>query len=170
MLFQMFLERLRKMSIVRISPLTSEDMDLLLELRMEVLSNVFEEERKNITDDEWEKIRHQNEIYYKKHLKDLGHVACAAYVDDKLAGCGGICIYDEMPSPDNISGKCGYLMNIYVRKDFRRKGLARSICHFLIEKGMEAGAEKIYLESSVMAVPLYSSMGFEDMHGYMKLA
>ena len=40
----------------------------------------------------------------------------------------------------------------------------------LIEKGKELGAEKIYLESSVMGVPLYSSMGFEDMHGYMKLA
>ena len=61
-------------------------------------------------------------------------------------------------------------MNIYVRKEFRRKGLARNICHFLIEKGKELGAEKIYLESSVMGVPLYSSMGFEDMHGYMKLA
>ncbi|MBP3263614.1 GNAT family N-acetyltransferase [Pseudobutyrivibrio sp.] len=158
------------MSIIRISPLTIEDIKLLLELRMEVLSNVFEEERKSLSNKQWDEIKKQNEEYYKNHLCNLGHVACAAYVDGKLAGCGGICLYDEMPSPDNISGKCGYLMNIYVRKEFRRKGLARNICHFLIEKGKELGAEKIYLESSVMGVPLYSSIGFEDMHGYMKLA
>jgi len=33
----------------------------------------------------------------------------------------------------------------------------------------EKGAEKIYLESSDMAVELYRSPGFEDMNGYMKL-
>jgi hypothetical protein len=33
----------------------------------------------------------------------------------------------------------------------------------------EKGAEKIYLESSDMAVELYRSLGFEDMNGYMKL-
>ncbi len=28
-------------------------------------------------------------------------------------------IIEELPSPDNPSGKCAYLMNIYVREAFR---------------------------------------------------
>ncbi len=157
------------MSIIRISPLEIKDIDLLLKLRMEVLATVFREERKNISDADWEDIEKQNRRYYEAQLEGNGHKACVAYVDGELAGCGGICLYDEMPSPDNRSGRCAYLMNIYVREEFRRRGLAKNICAFLIEIAREFGAEKIYLESSQMAVGLYKSIGFEDMTGYMKL-
>ncbi len=149
--------------------LTSEDMGLLLSLRMEVLAHVFSEERQELTDHEWEEIRKQNEDYYQKELNRNGHIACALSVSGNLAGCGGVCLYREMPSPDNRSGCCAYLMNIYVREAYRRQGLARKICQFLIRRAHEKGAEKIYLESSQMAVPLYTSLGFTDMSGYMKL-
>ncbi len=157
------------MSIIRISPLEIKDIDLLLKLRMEVLFTVFEDESKNLTEADWEEIRNQNRRYYESQLERNGHKACVAYLDGALAGCGGICLYDEMPSPDNRSGKCAYLMNIYVRDEYRRRGLARNICNYLIENAKEYGAEKIYLESSDMAVPFYESIGFKDMNGYMKL-
>ena len=154
---------------IAIKELKADDMELLLSLRMEVLSNVFSQEKKALSDSEWDDIRRENEDYYKEELKKSGHVACAIYVSGELAGCGGVCLYREMPSPDNRSGKCAYLMNIYVRQQYRRQGLAREICNYLIEMAREKGAEKIYLESSNMAVELYRSLGFEDMNGYMKL-
>ncbi len=154
---------------IAIKELKSEDMRLLLSLRMEVLSNVFLQEKKKLSESEWQEIRKENEKYYKEELEKGSHVACAIYVSGKLAGCGGVCLYREMPSPDNSSGKCAYLMNIYVRQEYRRQGLARKICNFLIERAREEGAEKIYLESSDMAFELYRSLGFEDMDGYLKL-
>jgi ribosomal protein S18 acetylase RimI-like enzyme len=152
-----------------IKELKADDMELLLSLRMEVLSNVFFQEKEKLSDAEWNDIRKENEEYYQEELKKGGHVACAIYVSGELAGCGGVCLYREMPSPDNRSGKCAYLMNIYVRQEYRRQGLAKEICRYLIERAAEKGAEKIYLESSDMAVELYRSLGFEDMNGYMKL-
>ena len=154
---------------IAIKELNEDDIELLLSLRMEVLSNVFSQEKKALSDSEWDDIRRENEDYYKEEFKKSGHVACAIYVSGELAGCGGVCLYREMPSPDNRSGKCAYLMNIYVRQQYRRQGLAREICNYLIEMAREKGAEKIYLESSNMAVELYRSLGFEDMNGYMKL-
>ncbi|MCR5546634.1 MAG: GNAT family N-acetyltransferase [Lachnospiraceae bacterium] len=151
-----------------IKELSTDDMDCLLELRMEVLSHVFSEEKESISNHEWEKIRKENENYYSEELETRGHIACAIYVDQKLAGCGGVCLYREMPSPDNSSGNCAYLMNIYVREAYRRKGLAKRLCEFLIQKAREFGAEKIYLESSDMAVNLYKNIGFTNMNGYMK--
>ncbi len=154
---------------ITIKELRVEDMELLLSLRMEVLSNVFSLERKKISDKEWEEIRKENEKYYIEELEKEGHIACAIYVLGELAGCGGVCLYREMPSPDNRSGKCAYLMNIYVRETYRRQGLAKEICNYLIDKARNKGADKIYLESSDMAVELYKSLGFENMNEYIKL-
>lgn len=154
---------------IAIKELKADDIELLLSLRMEVLSNVFSQEKKELSDSEWDDIRSENEDYYKEELEKGGHVACAIYVSGELAGCGGVCLYREMPSPDNRSGKCAYLMNIYVRQEYRRQGLAKEICNYLIDKAKEKGAEKIYLESSDMAFELYRTLGFEDMNGYLKL-
>ncbi len=52
---------------------------------------------------------------------------------------------------------------------YRRQGLAKEICNYLIDKARNKGADKIYLESSDKAVGLYKSLGFANMNGYMKL-
>ena len=57
--------------------------------------------------------------------KFQGPLACFAYVGNEIVGCGGICLYQEMPSPDNPSGGCAYLMNIYTRPEFRGQGVGK---------------------------------------------
>ncbi len=37
-----------------------------------------------------------------------------------------------MPSPDNPSGRCAYLMNIYVREGYRSEGAGKKIVRYLI--------------------------------------
>ncbi|MBR3457082.1 MAG: GNAT family N-acetyltransferase, partial [Selenomonadaceae bacterium] len=133
---------------IEIRQLMEKDMEILLPLRMEVLSHVFAEERKNMTAAEWDALREANRRYYVAELMREGHIACIAVVDEEIAGCGGICLYEEMPSPDNPSGLCGYLMNIYTRESYRRKGVAKAVCQWLIQKAKERGAGKIYLETS----------------------
>ena len=53
-------------------------------------------------------------------MVDGTHMAFVATVYAEDAGCGGICISDGLPSPDNPSGRCTYLMNIYVLEAFRK--------------------------------------------------
>lgn len=155
---------------IEIRQLMEKDMEILLTLRMEVLSHVFAEERKNMTIAEWEALRDANRHYYRMELERAGHIACIAVVDGEIAGCGGICLYDEMPSPDNPSGLCGYLMNIYTRESYRRKGVAKAVCQWLIQKAKERGAGKIYLETSECGRSLYQSLGFYEMRDYLKLS
>lgn len=154
---------------ISIERLGLKDIELLLELRMEVLSHVFAKEREKMKETEWESLRQENRRYYLSELEKEGHLACLARVGGQVAGCGGICLYREMPSPDNHSGLCGYLMNIYTRRDYRRQGVAGAICRWLIGEGKARGAEKIYLETSDCGRKLYQSLGFEDMHDYLKL-
>ena len=94
---------------------------------------------------------------YKRQLQNGGHIACFACVDGEAAGCGGICIYEEMPSPDNPCGKCAYLMNIYTRPRFRRQGVGEAVVRWLAGQASQLGISKIYLESSEAGLGLYKS-------------
>ena len=81
----------------------------------------------------------------------------------------GVCIYDEMPSPDNRCGKCAYLMNIYTRPEYRHQGIATRVAEHLIAEAKARKIEKIYLETSADGERMYRRLGFKDMKGYMKL-
>ena len=143
------------------------DLDMLMEWRMRVLSEVFPADK----GDDRAQIRKNNEAYYREHLADGTHTACFAYDadSDEIVGCGGICYQSEMPSPDNLTGTNGYLMNIYVLPKCRGEGVGRKIVEFLLMDAKTQGVEKIYLESSEMAKGLYRGLGFSDMRDYMKL-
>lgn len=153
-----------KLSIKRAS---LDELDMLMECRMRVLAEVFSDSEQP----DWEAIRKNNEDYYKETLSDGTHTACFAVNEDdgKIIGCGGICYQKEMPSPDNLTGTNGYLMNIYTLPEYRGHGVGRRIVEFLIDDAKKRRTEKIYLESAKDAKHLYEEIGFSDMQDYMKI-
>lgn len=106
--------------------------------------------------------------YYRRHIGDGSHKAFVARLDGDDAGCGSVCFTDELPSPDNPTGRCAYLMSIYVRKHFRGNGIAGAIVGRLVDEARAEGCCKIYLESTAMGEPVYRSLGFAGMPDMMK--
>ena len=74
-----------------------------------------------------------------------------------------------MPSPDNLTGQCAYLMNIYTKEEYRGQGVGKASAGWLVDYAKERGITKIYLETSECGRPLYENLGFRDMRDYMKL-
>lgn len=140
-----------------------KDLPTLMQWRIEVIEHVF-----GIAPDE--ALIEANRHYYASSLPKGGHYAYVAETDGKEAGCGAICISEELPSPDNPGGRCAYLMNIYVRETFRNHGLAHHIVKKLIEKARALDCGKIYLETTDLGRPVYTSLGFRDMPDMMKLS
>lgn len=140
------------------------NLDLLLEWRMTVLREVFSIPLY----EPMEKMEYANRIYYQAALKTGEHIACFAYADNEIVGCGGVCFYREMPSPDNPNGGCAYLMNIYTVPEYRNCGTGKSIVAWLRQRASERGICKIYLETSEKACEFYKKIGFEDMNGYLQ--
>lgn len=95
------------------------------------------------------------------------HIACQG---EDIIGCGGICLYQEMPSPDNFSGHCAYLMNIYTCPEFRGRGVGEMIVRWLVGQAVQRNITKIYLETSKPGRKLYEKTGFLDMPDMMKLS
>lgn len=140
----------------------TRDLRELARWRREVIVHVFGEAPD-------ESLMEANETYYRANVASGAHVAYVAEVDGRGAGCGAVCFSEELPSPDNPSGKCAYLMNIYVREPFRSHGLGHEIVKKLIAKARERGCGKIYLETTDDGRQLYTSLGFKDMKDMMKL-
>ncbi len=140
------------------------EIDLLMKWRMEVISVVFEDEPYDR-----QALYENNYNYYKKALKDSTYLGLFAKIKDEIVGCGGACLYSELPSPDNPSGNCAYLMNIYVRKSHRNKGIASQIVKALIKKAKQRNVGKIYLESTEEAYPMYRKLGFSPMRDFLIL-
>lgn len=137
------------------------DIERPMKWRAEVIRNVFEVEADSM-------LLEANRQYYLRHISDGSHMAFVATYDGEECGCGSICMTDELPSPDNPSGKCAYLMNIYVRKTFRKHGIAHKIVSRLIEEAKNRNCGKIYLETTADGKPVYTSLGFRDMPDMMK--
>ena len=143
----------------------SSDAAELLAWRMEVLHEVFALPAEADT----AALEAANRDYYERSLAAGSHVACLATAEGRAVGCGGVCFYEEMPSPDNPNGRCAYLMNIYVRAPFRGRGFARRIVRWLVGQALARGVSKIYLETTTAGRSLYAGLGFRDMKDMMKL-
>ncbi len=109
-----------------------------------------------------------NRRFYEKHIADDTHFALVVECDGEDCGCGAVCLTEELPSPDNPSGRCAYLMNIYVRESFRNHGIAHKIVSRLIDEAKRRDCGKIYLETTDAGRPVYQSLGFRDLPDIMK--
>ncbi len=138
-----------------------KDLAQLMRWREEVLKHVFGLQPAA-------PLLEANRRYYEVHIPDDTHIAYVAMQDGEECGCGGVCYTEELPSPDNPSGKCAYLMNIYVRKNYREQGIAHQIVRQLISDAQTRGCGKIFLETTVEGRSVYTSMGFRDLPDMMK--
>ena len=93
---------------IQIRQATIQDLNVLMQWRMEVLHEVFSiPSERSVTE-----LESENRRYYQTELPQGGHIACFAYVGEEIVGCGGISLYHEGPSPENLKGKRAYLMDI----------------------------------------------------------
>ncbi|GAC1305371.1 MAG: GNAT family N-acetyltransferase [Vulcanimicrobiaceae bacterium] len=74
---------------------------------------------------------------------------------------GGVRFLDWPPARSDTANVRGYLMNVYVEPDHRRRGLARSIATAAIDACRRRGVGVLALHASAAGRPLYESLGFE---------
>lgn len=150
---------------IRIEAATPDDIDILVQIRMEVLRDVFELP----ADQDLEALKRANRAYYADALPSGGHVACLLWSEKEIVGCGGVCFSNEMPSPDNPTGRCAYLMNIYTKPTYRKKGIGGRIVAWLVDQAKRREITKIFLEATDEGRALYMNHGFKPMTNQMML-
>ena len=134
---------------------TKNDIETLMKIRMEMLKEV-----NNLSDDYvFDKSFIEN---CRKNFECTGEtqtdILCIE--NGEPVACANLCYLSMMPTFSHTTGKRAHLMNVYVKKDFRRKGLAKKMLELLIEEAKSRKVTEISLDATEKGRPLYESMGF----------
>jgi len=88
----------------------------------------------------------------------------------KTIGGGGLLVHRGLPRPDNLAGGDeGYLLNVYVAPEHRRRGLARRLTETMVAWCRERGLARVTLHASDDGRALYESLGFRAPGNEMRL-
>lgn len=142
-----------------------DDLEILMKLRIEVLRAAIK-----LNDSvDMSEVYDESYKYYKNCFNNDEHVAYIVYDNDKVAGCGGVSFFKVMPTYHNISGEKAYIMNMYTRPEYRRKGIAIKTLDLLVSEAKKRNISAISLEATDMGRPLYVKYGFTNMKDEMEL-
>ena len=144
---------------------TLADIDELVECRLEM--RLEREKGKMVIG--IEEFRSKNYDYFKQHLPDDSFISWVASDKDKIAAISGLCFYYAPPTFSDPSGTTAYIMNIYTKPQYRRKGIAARLMGYIIQEAKSRGCGKITLHASDMGRPVYEKLGFKDANGDMEL-
>ncbi|MCR4670696.1 MAG: GNAT family N-acetyltransferase [Saccharofermentans sp.] len=146
------------MTEIRIA--AAEDIDMLMEIRLEMLKAVNGLDEGYVFSDEIKDLS-------RKYFLEGDQTTVLAFVDGELAGCASASYIRIMPTFSHPTGKRAHIMNVYTKERFRRQGIAYDMMTKLIEEAWEKGATEISLDATSSGRPLYEKLGFSPSDEYM---
>lgn len=92
-----------------------------------------------------------------------------AFDGENAVGCATICYVQVMPTYSHPTGNRAHIMNVYVRDEYRRRGIAREMMEMLLDEAKSRGVSQITLDATESGRPLYQALGFESSEEFMEL-
>ncbi|MCX7709926.1 MAG: GNAT family N-acetyltransferase [Clostridia bacterium] len=92
-------------------------------------------------------------------LKDI-HDAILIYIDEMPVACASFKFYDEHAAE---------VKRVFVRKEYRGKGISKQLMRVLEERARNKGYSKLILETGsllVEAIGLYNKLGYKVIENY----
>lgn len=139
--------------MIQIAKASEDDIHRLMQLRLEMLRIV-----NNLPADASfspELVSHS-----KKYFTSGDQTTVLAYDGDIPVGCASISYITIMPTYSHPTGKRAHLMNVYVKKEYRGEGTARTMVQYLINEAKAKQVTEISLDATEMGKPLYKAIGF----------
>ncbi len=84
-------------------------------------------------------------------------------------GTGTLVFWQRIPGPHSPTGRYAYIMNMYTRPEFRRRGIASAIIERLVEAVKDAGLTRVALHTLPAAADVYLKAGFVRTDNEMAL-
>ena len=135
---------------------TLADINILTETRIEVLRAANQ-----LSDAiDMSEVQRETFNYYQKALCDGSHIAYLVFDGERFIGAGGVSFFQVMPTYHNPSGNKAYIMNMYTKPAYRRRGIAGKTLDMLVHDIKSKGTTAISLEATAMGRPLYEKYGF----------
>ncbi len=140
---------------MKIIKATKNDIETLMKIRLEMLKEVNDLPANYVFDKSFVENCRKN---FECTGETQTDVMCIE--NGEPVACATLCYLSMMPTFSHPTGKRAHLMNVYVKKNFRRKGLAKKMLELLIEEAKTRDVTEISLDATEMGRPLYEAIGF----------
>lgn len=138
-----------------IRPATVDDIDVLINLRLTMFRAMGFDNAILL-----EHVAAACQTYFEQHLPTALFRAWVAEAKSGAVASIGLVMHSIPPSPRNLVGLEGYLMNLVTLPRWRCQGIARALLTCVIEILREEGIPIISLHASADGRQLYESLGF----------
>ncbi len=141
---------------------TLDDIELLVDLRIAIQKAV------GMVDGDRRAVADASREYFRDKVPSGEYISFFAEAEGEVAGVGGIVLFRKPPHPGNLSGVEGYILNMYTRPDWRRKGIASRILDALLAEAREHNAGLVWLRATETGRLVYEQHGFAEDPHYMR--
>lgn len=150
---------------MKIIKATENEIDMLMKIRIEMLKEVNGFSENHVFDNFF--VENIRKNFIECTGKTQTDVICIE--NDEPVACANLCYISMMPTFSHPTGNRAHLMNVYVKKEFRRKGFAKKMLELLIDEAKTRGVTEISLDATEKGKPLYEAMGFSVNGSAMNL-
>ncbi len=87
--------------------------------------------------------------------------SCAvAEVGDQLIGMAWLVVYQRVTNPSQFDRATGDIQSVYVRPNYRHRGVGRALVQLMIDEGERRGVDRFTVDSNDRALRFYQRQGF----------
>lgn len=102
----------------------------------------------------------------ERFLRDVRSGALCVWIargeEGRALGTAAMHVRELLPTPGNPGGDEGYVVSVYTRPEWRRRGVGAQLLAALIAEARALGLGRLRLHTSSSARALYSRLGFGE--------
>ncbi|MCR5250407.1 MAG: GNAT family N-acetyltransferase [Lachnospiraceae bacterium] len=151
---------------MRYRRLGEADLERFIDLRISQLTEEYVSEGRKLP--EGVDLKAALFDYYHRHMADGTFVSWLALDGTKIVGTSGMSFVEKPPYFSCPSGRLGLLSSMYTDPDYRRKGIAKTLLHNVVEEARAYGCGAVQITASDMGVKLYTAYGFKHNGNFMQ--
>jgi ribosomal protein S18 acetylase RimI-like enzyme len=106
--------------------------------------------------------------YFRDHFADKDMALLIARSGADCVGCGVIVFQDRPPHIEHPENRSAYILNIFVVREFRKRGIATRMVRALMEEAGRRGVRRIGLHASAAGLPVYLKLGYAIKENYLE--
>ena len=144
---------------------TSNDLDLLAQLRVEFLAGHRGVPHESFGSDFMERTG-----AFLARMSETGRIhSWLAEGDNETHGVVSLLLHDVPPLPGDARTSEALVINMYVLPSERRRGVGASLLQACLAGGSKLGVRRFYLRATEIGKPLYEQTGFSCSDDWMEL-
>jgi GNAT superfamily N-acetyltransferase len=148
-----------------VRPATAADIEPLVALRLALLREAGELP----PDGDGAVLAAATRAYLARALPAGEFLAWVAEAGGAVVATSGLNLFHRAPYPGNLTGREGFVLNMYTVPAWRGRGIATALMRALIAAARAQGLSRLWLGATAAGRPVYRRLGFVELTGEMEL-